>query len=154
MIPEMPRVLLISPQPFFQWRGSPLRVRFNAQALAELGYDVDLLVMPVGEDKQLPGVTLHRAPNIIRAKNLPIGPSLPKAILDIALYFKAAALARRRHYHVIHGIEDAGPIAAVLVTDRLPVDIRHASKIDRSRVARWAEQVLAGDSLLHRDRRP
>lgn len=46
------------------------------------------------------------------------------------------------------------PIAAVLVTDRLPVDIRHASKIDRSRVARWAEQVLAGDSLLSRGRRP
>ena len=114
MIPEMPRVLLISPQPFFQWRGSPLRVRFNAQALAELGYDVDLLVMPVGEDKPLPGVTLHRASNIIRAKNLAIGPSAAKAILDLALYFKAAALARRRHYHVIHGIEDAGPIAAVL----------------------------------------
>ena len=55
MIPEMPRVLLISPQPFFQWRGSPLRVRFNAQALAELGYDVDLLVMPVGDDLALPG---------------------------------------------------------------------------------------------------
>lgn len=122
MIPEMPRVLLISPQPFFQWRGSPLRVRFNAQALAELGYDVDLLVMPVGEDKQLPGVTLHRAPNIIRAKDLPIGPSLPKAILDIALYFKASALARRRHYHVIHGIEDAGPIAAVLAR-------RHGAKM-------------------------
>ena len=122
MIPEMPRVLLLSPQPFFQWRGSPLRVRFNAQALAELGYDVDLLVMPVGEDKQLPGVTLHRAPNIIRAKDLPIGPSLPKAILDIALYFKASALARRRRYHVIHGIEDAGPIAAVLAR-------RHGAKM-------------------------
>ena len=122
MIPEMPRVLLISPQPFFQWRGSPLRVRFNAQALAELGCDVDLLVMPVGEDKPLPGVTLHRAPNIIRAKNLAIGPSAAKAILDIALYFKAAALARRRHYHVIHGIEDAGPIAAVLAR-------RHGAKM-------------------------
>ena len=114
MIPEMPRVLLISPQPYFQWRGSPLRVRFNVQALAELGYDVDLLAMPVGEDKLVPGVTLHRAPNILRVENLAIGPSLPKAILDVALYFKAAALARRRHYHVIHGIEDAGPIAAVL----------------------------------------
>ena len=79
-----PRILLISPQPFFQWRGSPLRVRFNAQALAELGYAVDLLVMPVGADLPLPGVTLHRAANIIRAKNLPIGPSLPKAILDLA----------------------------------------------------------------------
>ena len=109
-----PRILLIAPQPFFQWRGSPLRVSFNARALAELGYAVDLLVMPVGQDLPLPGVTLHRAPNIIRARDLPIGPSLPKAILDISLYFKAAALARRQAYTVFHGIEDAGPIAAVL----------------------------------------
>ena len=122
MIPEMPRVLLISPQPFFQWRGSPLRVRFDAQALAELGFDVDLLVMPVGEDRQIPGVTLHRAPNFIRAKSLAIGPSVPKALLDVALYFKASALARRRRYHVIHGIEDAGPIAAVLAR-------RHGAKM-------------------------
>ncbi len=114
MIPEMPRVLLISPQPFFQWRGSPLRVRFNVQALAELGYDVDLLAMPVGDDLPLPGVTLHRAPNFLRVKDLAIGPSAPKALLDIALFFKAAALARRRRYHVIHGIEDAGPIAAII----------------------------------------
>ena len=109
-----PRILLISPQPFFQWRGSPLRVSFDARALAELGYAVDLLVMPVGQNFPLPGVTLHRAPNIIRARDLPIGPSLSKAILDISLFFKAAALARRQPYVVFHGIEDAGPIAAVL----------------------------------------
>jgi acyl-coenzyme A synthetase/AMP-(fatty) acid ligase len=36
-------------------------------------------------------------------------------------------------------------VAAVLQTDTLPVDIRHASKIDRSRVAAWAERVLAGE---------
>ena len=35
-------------------------------------------------------------------------------------------------------------VAAVLRTARLPVDIRHASKVDRSRVGRWAERVLAG----------
>ena len=108
------RILLISPQPFFQWRGSPLRVAFNAQALAELGYAVDLLAMPVGEDKSIPGVILHRSPNLIRAKSLAIGPSAAKALLDIGLYFKASALARTNRYDVIHGIEDAGPIAAVL----------------------------------------
>jgi acyl-coenzyme A synthetase/AMP-(fatty) acid ligase/pimeloyl-ACP methyl ester carboxylesterase len=43
------------------------------------------------------------------------------------------------------------PVAAVLQTDALPVDIRHASKIDRSRVAAWSEQVLAG---LRTGRRP
>lgn len=39
----------------------------------------------------------------------------------------------------------AVPLAAVLVADALPVDIRHASKVDRARVARWAHQVLAGE---------
>ena len=109
-----PRVLLISPQPFFQWRGSPLRVQFNALALSELGYAVDLLVMPVGEDKSIPGVTLHRARNILGVRNLAIGPSLPKAILDLALFAKAASLARANPYAVIHAIEDAGPIGVWL----------------------------------------
>ena len=31
------------------------------------------------------------------------------------------------------------------MADALPVDIRHAAKIDRTRVARWAERVLAGE---------
>ena len=35
-------------------------------------------------------------------------------------------------------------IAAVLVAARLPVDIRHNSKIDRTAVAAWASTVLAG----------
>jgi olefin beta-lactone synthetase len=35
-------------------------------------------------------------------------------------------------------------LAAVLVVEALPVDIRHAAKIDRQRLARWAERLLAG----------
>ena len=35
-------------------------------------------------------------------------------------------------------------VAAVLVLDDLPVDIRHNSKIDRVQVAEWADGVLAG----------
>jgi acyl-CoA synthetase (AMP-forming)/AMP-acid ligase II len=41
-------------------------------------------------------------------------------------------------------------VAAVLVLRHLPVDIRHASKIDRAAVGRWAGQLLAG----HRAPRP
>ena len=36
------------------------------------------------------------------------------------------------------------PVAAVLITVRVPVDIRHNSKVDRTRLARWADGVLAG----------
>ena len=35
-------------------------------------------------------------------------------------------------------------VAAVLLTPSLPVDKRHNSKIDRPRIARWAEGILAG----------
>ncbi|OZD42156.1 hydrolase [Rhodococcus sp. 06-1477-1B] len=36
-------------------------------------------------------------------------------------------------------------LAAVLVVPTLPTDIRHNSKIDRSRLSAWAERVLAGE---------
>jgi hypothetical protein len=35
-------------------------------------------------------------------------------------------------------------VAAVLTVPRLPVDRRHNSKIDRTRLGRWAGAVLAG----------
>ncbi|WP_022924461.1 alpha/beta fold hydrolase [Serinicoccus marinus] len=36
------------------------------------------------------------------------------------------------------------PVAAVLVRDWLPVDVRHASKVDRGALADWAEGILHG----------
>lgn len=36
-------------------------------------------------------------------------------------------------------------VAAVLVVEQLPTDVRHNSKVDRARVAAWAERVLAGE---------
>ena len=38
-------------------------------------------------------------------------------------------------------------VSAVLVADEIPTDIRHNSKIDRPRVAAWAEKVLAGGTV-------
>ncbi|GAA1422682.1 alpha/beta fold hydrolase [Agrococcus citreus] len=37
------------------------------------------------------------------------------------------------------------PLAAVLVVPQLPTDVRHNSKIDRSRLSEWAERTLAGE---------
>ena len=46
-----------------------------------------------------------------------------------------------------HGATRAIDIVAVLEVPKLPVDRRHNSKIDRTRVAEWANRVLAGGSL-------
>lgn len=110
----MKKILFISPQPFFQWRGSPIRVNFNVRALAELGYQVDLLTLPVGEDLDIPGVKIIRIPNIFGIKNMRIGPSLIKVVFDIILFIWAIYLMRRNRYEVVHGVEDAGIIGMII----------------------------------------
>lgn len=108
-------VLFLVSQPFLQWRGSPLRVYFDALALSELGGSVDLVTLPMGETPNLPpAVRLIRLANPLRFKDVPIGPSVKKALFDVIMLFKAAALLRRNRYDVIHGVEDAGVVAAVL----------------------------------------
>lgn len=42
------------------------------------------------------------------------------------------------------------PVAAVLARDWLPVDVRHASKVDRSELAQWADEVLHAPPLATR----
>jgi len=108
------KVLLISPQPFFQWRGSPIRVAFNALALAELGYDVDLLTLPIGERKEIEGVRVIRVANPFRLRNIPIGPSFAKLSFDALILLKGIQLCLKNKYSVIHGIEEAGFIGVLL----------------------------------------
>lgn len=108
------RILFISPQPFFQWRGSPIRVAYDVQALSELGHEVDLLTFPFGEDKDVPGVRIIRIPNVFRRRNVPIGPSFWKAMYDLPLLWHAARLVRSGTYDVVHGIEDGGFIAVLV----------------------------------------
>lgn len=108
------RILFISPQPYFQWRGSPIRVGFNMLALSQLGYEVDLLTLPFGEDRETPGVRVIRVKNLFGLKNIPIGPSIWKVFFAFRLYAEARRLIRERPYDVIHAVEDAGMIAVSL----------------------------------------
>ncbi len=108
------KILLISPQPFFQWRGSPIRVRFNLLALAGAGCSVDLLTLPVGQRQEIEGVRIIRVGNPFRVRNIPIGPSLHKAVFDLLILAKGIQLVLRNRYDVIHGIEETGIIAILL----------------------------------------
>ncbi|MHB1348501.1 MAG: glycosyltransferase [Desulfobulbaceae bacterium] len=108
------KILLLAPQPFFQWRGSPIRVRFNILALAGAGCSVDLLTLPVGKGQKIEGVRIIRVGNPFRVQNIPIGPSLHKAVFDLLILAKGVQLVLRNRYDVIHGIEETGIIAIML----------------------------------------
>jgi glycosyltransferase involved in cell wall biosynthesis len=105
-------------QPFFEWRGSPIRVRYNVEALVEAGYQVELLTLPFGQPVELPGVTIHRVSGLPGVRSIPIGPSFAKLLFDLKMFFKARALLSVNTYAVIHGVEDAGFFAGLLARKR------------------------------------
>jgi glycosyltransferase involved in cell wall biosynthesis len=84
------------------------------QALAELGYEVDLLSFPFGRDLQLPRINSIRCENPLKIHTPPIGFSLKKCILDASLTRTFERLLRTRRYDVVHAVEEAAYIAAAL----------------------------------------
>lgn len=112
--PRPPRVLFIASQPYFQWRGSPIRLGFDVRALSENGCDVDFLTLPIGEDRPVPGVRIVRCPNVFFARKIAIGPSPLKLAFDAVMFVEALFMALRRRYDVFHGVEDCGFLALVL----------------------------------------
>lgn len=102
------RVLFLASQPYFQWRGSPIRLGFDVRAIRDNGYEVDFLTLPIGEDRPVEGVRIIRAPNIFFAKKIQIGPSPLKLAFDAVMFIEALGMICRRRYDVIHGVEDCG----------------------------------------------
>jgi len=102
------KVLMIAPQPFFQPRGTPFSVLHRLTALSKLGYRVDLVTYPIGENVAIEGVTIHRASSVPFVRQIAIGPSKAKIFLDAVLYRKAISLLKKSRYDLIHTHEEAG----------------------------------------------
>jgi glycosyltransferase involved in cell wall biosynthesis len=115
------RILMVAPQPFFRPRGTPFSVLHRIRALIELGHTVDLVTYPFGESPDLPGLRIFRSrrPRIVR--DVPIGPSFAKLLLDGPLFRTASALAAHSAYDLLHTHEEAGMLGARLArTAALP----------------------------------
>ena len=110
----MQRVLFIASKPFFPWRGPCIRAGHDLLALAQLGYEVDFLTVPIGSHHPIPAVRMLRVPNILFARNLPEGPSLRKFVFDLLLLVGGVALVLRNRYAVVHGLDDGGVVAWVV----------------------------------------
>lgn len=116
------RVLVVAPQPFYEDRGTPIAVRHVLEGLSQLGYSVDLLTYPVGTDLEVPGLRLIRTANPFRFKNVPVGLSLKKILLDAPLTVELVSRLRSGAYSCVHAVEEAA-FPAVLLGRlyRLPV---------------------------------
>ena len=108
------KILLLAPQPFFEVRGTPINVRLMANALSEMGHQVDLMVYPHGQDISITNVAIRRILKIPGLPKAPIGPSITKIINDAVMLPQAAWALAARRYDAIHGVEEAGIMAWML----------------------------------------
>jgi len=104
-------------------------------------------VTPVGLEQRVQGLA-----GVWAAAVVGVGPAGTQQVVVVVVPSEAArrlpfvrrdVLAPPALSKAVRSVADVR-VAAVLTTAGLPVDIRHASKVDRARVARWAGRVLAG----------
>jgi len=79
-----------------------------------------------------------------------VGPPGCRQVVVVVEQDGKAGLAGRDVDHLVREALAPQAVAAVLTVPKLPVDRRHNSKIDRSRLGRWAEAVLSGGSAPRR----
>ncbi|WP_236554056.1 alpha/beta fold hydrolase [Nocardioides sp. AX2bis] len=111
------------------------------------------LVTPVGPEQRVEALATVHAAGLVGVG--PEGAQVLAAVVVPATDGPPAPAPRRRggslglrlaEHHLAESVRGAAgvPLAAVLRADRLPLDIRHASKVDRTELARQASDVLAG----------
>ena len=118
--------------------------------LAHLVTTADGPLTPVGIEQRVETV-----PGVAAAAAVGVGPAGTQALVVVVVADDAAPTRARPDGSMglrlaplllaDRAREVAGaPVSAVLVADRLPLDIRHGAKVDRAEVARQAALVLAG----------
>jgi glycosyltransferase involved in cell wall biosynthesis len=105
---------MVAPQPFFRPRGTPFSVLHRIRALTALGHRVDLITYPFGDDIEIPGLTIIRSARVPLVRDVKIGPSIGKLLLDIPLFFSTLSALRARRYDLMHSHEEAAFFCAPL----------------------------------------
>lgn len=99
-------------------------------------------IAPVGPEQEV-----ERVDTIRRAAIVGVGPHGLRqavAVVETDPPTRRAGLADPRLSSEVRESTSI-PLVAVLAVPRLPTDIRHNSKIDRSKLSDWAERILSGE---------
>ncbi|QAV69249.1 alpha/beta fold hydrolase [Salinibacterium sp. UTAS2018] len=98
-------------------------------------------IAPVGAEQDVEGVEAVRRAAVVGVG--PHGLRQAVAVVETIPTAKRPGLASPELTTAVRASTTL-PLVAVLVVPQLPTDIRHNSKIDRSRLSEWAERLLAG----------
>lgn len=117
------QILMVAPEPVLEPRGTPISIYQRCQALTTLGHRIDLVTYHLGHDVQLPGLTVRRTRPLRLIREIGVGPSWQKLLLDVLIAGKTLEALLSRPYDVIHSHEEAAilcwPLARLFRTPHL-----------------------------------
>ena len=103
-------------------------------------------VAPVGSE-----LRIEKLAEVAMAALVGVGPVGSQAIVAVLQLTNSQSAGNEASLALIDSVRDVLgsqiDIAAVLLVNHMPVDRRHNSKVDRTRVAQWASRVLAGEKV-------
>lgn len=112
---------MIAPTPYFADRGCHVRIYEEARALSALGHDLRIVTYHLGRD--MPGIPTLRIRSIPWYRKLSAGPSWHKPYLDLLLFFKTLAVARRFRPHLLHAHLHEGALLGIFLKKLLRVPL-------------------------------
>lgn len=90
-------------------------------------------------------IAIEALPNVVRAAAVGVGPvDVEQIVIVIETIDSSDGPANAELSHAVRAALAPLTIASVWTTKKLPVDIRHNSKIDRTAVSKQMSQILAG----------
>jgi glycosyltransferase involved in cell wall biosynthesis len=96
----MYKVMMMAPVPFFEDRGTPMRILEISRSLQSLGNRVTVYTYPLG--RSVPGIQIVRSPRIPWYVDLPPGPTYRKILLDGLLAGTSLCGIASRSYDIAH----------------------------------------------------
>ncbi|MCH2190246.1 MAG: glycosyltransferase [Gammaproteobacteria bacterium] len=101
------KILLLSPQPFYQVRGTPIAIDLLVQTLSKQGHCIDLVTYHEGEARQYDNVNHIRTKRFRFLNKIGPGFSIKKLVCSGLMFFTAWSLLRKRKYDLVHANEEA-----------------------------------------------
>jgi glycosyltransferase involved in cell wall biosynthesis len=108
------RILMVAPQPVLRSRGTPLSVYQRILCLTQLGHEVELATYPFGDPVDIPGLVVRRSQRPWGVRDVGIGPTPAKILLDAPLFRLATKMAASGRFDLLHTHEEAGMLGAHL----------------------------------------
>ena len=105
---------MLAPEPFFEPRGTPFSEYHRIKALGELGHHVDLVTYPIGRNVELPNLRIFRSLRPPFVRQVRIGPSVTKLVLDALMVLTILRRALADRYDAIHSHEEMGLVGVWL----------------------------------------